>query len=206
MVSVLIAARADPNAKNPGGMTALMFATQTNQISAIKLLIEHGADVNARTPSGSSAIKYAAVMGRPGLVKLLIAMDAKKQDLKLLSPAAQEMLPLILKVNSREGSSSRELWQDVGERMEETLRMVKNPNVLLARQVIVLMAVSNFQSIFEKHPQLTHERLFEVACMFGNVVNVNAHYLMLHKDSQGGALIEKPGLDIDDTSANIPSN
>jgi ankyrin repeat protein len=57
-VKELLARGADPNAKNDGGVAALIPAT--DNLETTRLLVEAGADVNARTEDGSNALIVAA--------------------------------------------------------------------------------------------------------------------------------------------------
>jgi ankyrin repeat protein len=60
-VKELLARGADPNAKNDGGVAALIPAT--DNLETTRLLVEAGADVNARTEDGSNALIVAARRG-----------------------------------------------------------------------------------------------------------------------------------------------
>ena len=56
-VSVLLQAGADVNARDEGGLTALMRARSPRMV---KLLLAHGAKVNLQTKDGSTALMYSA--------------------------------------------------------------------------------------------------------------------------------------------------
>ena len=73
---LLLAGGADPNIRNDGGATALMWAG--GDLEKTRLLIERGADVNARSDAGRTPLMIAA--GRTGAgatVKLLLDRGAK---------------------------------------------------------------------------------------------------------------------------------
>src|SRR5262249_28902729 len=57
-VKELLARGADPNAKNDGGVPALIPAT--DDLETTQLLVEAGADINSRTEAGDNALIVAA--------------------------------------------------------------------------------------------------------------------------------------------------
>ena len=67
----LLAAGADPNAKNDSGATALMWAVY--DLEKTRLLVDHGADVNARSDNARTPLMIAATRygSRPVLQLLL---------------------------------------------------------------------------------------------------------------------------------------
>ena len=64
-VKALLEQGADPNAPNPEGTPALMFAAILCDPPVMKLLVSKGAAPNARNPAGATALMWAA--GDPGL-------------------------------------------------------------------------------------------------------------------------------------------
>jgi ankyrin repeat protein len=74
VVELLLANKADVNAKTRVGLTPLMFAVHTN---IARLLLDRGADVNARdNRSRWTALHLAAAFGRTNMVELLLANGA----------------------------------------------------------------------------------------------------------------------------------
>ena len=54
-----LAQKVDVDAQDVSGMTALMYAAESHNNSAVKLLLESGANVSKRDFTGKSAIDYA---------------------------------------------------------------------------------------------------------------------------------------------------
>ena len=79
-----IAAGADVNAKDEGGWTALMFASQNGHAEIVCTLIKAGADVNAKRKDGATALMRAALEGHTETVSTLIEagadFNAKRKD------------------------------------------------------------------------------------------------------------------------------
>ena len=63
-VNALVEARADPNAKNRAGNTALHAAPYQSAVRAIRALLAAGADRNARNAYGATAPDIAMREGR----------------------------------------------------------------------------------------------------------------------------------------------
>lgn len=78
LLQALINAGADVNAKDAWGMTALMYAAQSDyaEPDRVKLLLDHGADINARDNKGETALRIARRKGDTAVVKLLLAVGA----------------------------------------------------------------------------------------------------------------------------------
>ena len=74
--------RADINALNDYGLTALMLATCDNQSKKAYLLLQKKADANTRNHDGGTALIYAAFNDRPEMVGLLLQnkADADAQE------------------------------------------------------------------------------------------------------------------------------
>jgi len=75
----LIDARADIEARDASGRTALLAATHGNHIEAARLLIAAGADVNAKDQRQDSAYLYAGAEGHLAILRLTLKAGA---DLK----------------------------------------------------------------------------------------------------------------------------
>ena len=78
MVNALLAARADVNAKNNNGDTALMYAVSGDHAEVVQALLAARADVNAKSRKGWTALKIAQVAGHTRMVKLLRQAGGKE--------------------------------------------------------------------------------------------------------------------------------
>ena len=58
------------------GMTALMTATLSNQLSVVKFLLSYGANVNIQDKSGWTALMHASLAGDVNIVKILLSHGA----------------------------------------------------------------------------------------------------------------------------------
>jgi ankyrin repeat protein len=77
VISLLLAAGADPNTVTDAGEPALMTAARTGALDAIALLIAAGADVNARERwFGETALMWAAAENHAGAVRALAQAGA----------------------------------------------------------------------------------------------------------------------------------
>src|SRR4030095_2008680 len=77
MLDVLLRAGVDPNSANPGGETALMTATRTGSVDAVRLLLDRGAKVNAKEGTrGQTALMWAVLENHPDVARLLIEKGA----------------------------------------------------------------------------------------------------------------------------------
>ena len=70
-VKSLIAAKADVNAKDEYGLTALMLASMRDRVEVVRALLAAKADVNAKSNSGGTALMAATMGGNAKVVKLL---------------------------------------------------------------------------------------------------------------------------------------
>ncbi|MDP3671355.1 MAG: ankyrin repeat domain-containing protein [Telluria sp.] len=68
---------ADPNAADPVGRTALMYAGISGQTDTMELLIQRGARVNAKDREGVTPLHSAVMFGDPAAVRLLIDKGAE---------------------------------------------------------------------------------------------------------------------------------
>ena len=73
---VLINAKADVNARNQDGWTALHLATQNGHKDCLEVLIKAKADVNARNQNGRTALHVAALNGHKDCLEALIKANA----------------------------------------------------------------------------------------------------------------------------------
>jgi ankyrin repeat protein len=88
ILKLLLASKADVNARAEYRQTPLHFAVQSGNAVAVKLLIEHGADVNAQRRDGKTPLHLAASNGYVEIVKTLIEnkADLKVRDLYKNTP------------------------------------------------------------------------------------------------------------------------
>ncbi len=73
MISVLLDAGADVNARDVRGMTPLMLAVATDRqnTTVIRALINRKADVNVRSLAGETALDWARKIGNPAAIQML---------------------------------------------------------------------------------------------------------------------------------------
>jgi len=75
---MLLAAGANPNAKNKVGGTALMWAGVYGQEEAARILIEKGADAALKDETGMTASAWAAKNKRDELARFLREAEKKR--------------------------------------------------------------------------------------------------------------------------------
>jgi ankyrin repeat protein len=75
-VRVLVEEKADVNAPQADGMTALHWATYHDDLNQVKLLIEAGADAAAANRYGVTPLALASTNGNPEIVELLLEAGA----------------------------------------------------------------------------------------------------------------------------------
>ncbi|MBV9506558.1 MAG: ankyrin repeat domain-containing protein [Acidobacteriia bacterium] len=68
----LLAKKADVNAAQPDGTTALLWAVRQDDLKLADALIASGADVNAKNQDGATAMYLACVNGDPAMVERLL--------------------------------------------------------------------------------------------------------------------------------------
>ncbi len=82
-VRVLLAYRADVNAANNDGNTAMLYAARYNHPETLlallaPLTLQYRADINMQNKRGETALYWAALKGYAPIVKILLANDADK--------------------------------------------------------------------------------------------------------------------------------
>jgi ankyrin repeat protein len=78
IIDLLLRSGLSPNSTNPGGETALMTATRTGAMDAIKLLLDRGASVNAKeSVRGQTPLMWAVTENHADVLKLLLARGAE---------------------------------------------------------------------------------------------------------------------------------
>ena len=77
VVEALVKAGADARFTGPEGETALMIASRTGRVEAVRVLLAHGADVNAKERwYGQTALMWAAAENHAAVVQALIDAGA----------------------------------------------------------------------------------------------------------------------------------
>ncbi len=77
IVELLLAYKADANAKNNIGVVPLHMAADRGYTDVASLLLAHGADVNAKMQYGMTPLHMAAGTGRKDMAALLLANNAE---------------------------------------------------------------------------------------------------------------------------------
>lgn len=72
-----VLSRADINARNEHGMTALMRAAYHGRVEMVRVLLEHGADPNGIRNDNFTALSLAAFFGHAEIVEVLMGHGAK---------------------------------------------------------------------------------------------------------------------------------
>jgi ankyrin repeat protein len=88
VVSLLIIAGVDKEAKDDGGLTALMGAAQYGQGKCVELLLTAGADKEAKTQEGFTALCMAAQEGNDKCAELLLTAGVDKEAKTYLGATA----------------------------------------------------------------------------------------------------------------------
>jgi hypothetical protein len=79
VVRLLLDRGADINARNPAGVTAIMFAATESKLRVVNLLLERGADIKLRDGWGWTALDRARkYSGNPQVIALLEQAEMKK--------------------------------------------------------------------------------------------------------------------------------
>lgn len=69
---VLPRCHVDPNTRNSGNWTAIMYASLFSHNETVLYLLEMKADVNLKNPNGKTPLMLAALCGSEETLKLLI--------------------------------------------------------------------------------------------------------------------------------------
>jgi len=77
-VKALLAAGADPNARQQGGFTPLLVAAAKGNLEIVKLLLLNGADPNGRNDAGATPLTLAAARRHADVIALLVAKGARE--------------------------------------------------------------------------------------------------------------------------------
>ncbi len=95
LIQTLLAAGADPNARDIQGDTPLMWAalSEHDDPAPLRLLLAAGANANVRNKKGESALAWARRRGDTAIVRTLLAAGASDEPAPVL-PAAPQNAPL----------------------------------------------------------------------------------------------------------------
>ncbi len=105
MAKLLVACKADANAKDNRGGTPLRWAVRWNNLPLVELLIANNADVNIRDNDGSTPLHAATGVGSKTLIQILLA---HKADVEAKSYRAG-VTPLMLAAMTGKKVSAEEL-------------------------------------------------------------------------------------------------
>ncbi len=87
-LKALLKKKADPNAKNKKGDTALIIAAREGELEIVKALIKAKADVNAQNDHDETALEQASLAGDLAIVKALLKAKANPNAKNRFSPTA----------------------------------------------------------------------------------------------------------------------
>lgn len=65
----------DPNSRNSGNWTAIMYASLFSHNETVLYLLEMKADVNLKNPNGKTPLMLAALCGSEETIKLLLMVS-----------------------------------------------------------------------------------------------------------------------------------
>ena len=80
--SILNNGKANINAKDRDGWTALIWASCKGDLEIVKLLVENGADIDAKDNEGWSALMEASYEGHLKVVKYLVEKGIDRVNVK----------------------------------------------------------------------------------------------------------------------------
>ncbi len=99
----LLRERADVNAPEPDGATALHWAVHWDDLDTAQMLIEAGAKVNVRNELGITPLMLACTNGSPKMIQKLVAAGA---DPNIVSPAGESALMIAARTSSTDAISA----------------------------------------------------------------------------------------------------
>src|SRR5678815_5938329 len=114
-VRLLLDMGADPNARNDGGATPLLWAV--DDAEKTRLLLERGADVNIRSNDGRTPVLLAASQfGAGNVVTLMLDHGAKLEGQPVLSAAAAAGDETLMRLLIDRGADRKTLPADLAMR------------------------------------------------------------------------------------------
>jgi ankyrin repeat protein len=128
-VKALIAKKADVNAAQADGSTALEWAVHYNNAEAVDLLLKSGADTKAATRLNATALYLAAESGNPAMIQKLLAAGADPNQTVL----SQNETPLMFAARSGDVEAVKILL-DKGAKIDATEKMRGSTALLWAAE------------------------------------------------------------------------
>ncbi len=128
-VAALVAQKADVNAPQADGSTALEWAVHWNNAQAVDLLLKAGADTKAATRLNATALYVAAESGNAAMLQKLLAAGADPNQTVL----SQSETPLMFAARSGNVEAVRALL-DKGAQMEATEKLRGSTALLWAAE------------------------------------------------------------------------
>jgi ankyrin repeat protein len=140
MIEALLKAGADANAAVPGGETALMTASRTGKVDAVKALLSHGADAKYAEPArGQTALMWAAAEGNTSTVEALVEHGA---DIHAHSKGG--LTPLLFAVREGKIDTVRSLLKS-GADVNETWKAGRGTGVSGISAMVLAVANAHYE-------------------------------------------------------------
>lgn len=130
----LLGRGADPNARDPLGRTALMYAGINGQTDTMEILIERGAHIHADDYAGETPLHATIMFGDPNAVRLLIDKGADVNARFYAGPNTGNLSALgLAKIRHRQSSEKR--MSDVLARGRLIMHAIKSDYVQIIQML-----------------------------------------------------------------------